>query len=45
MIKIAYCNNNIQVADMFMKALPFAKFDYLRNILEVVNFCIKMGKY
>ena len=42
-IKIAYCSTNEQLVDLFTKALPVANFEYLRNMLGVVNFSI-MGE-
>ena len=40
-IEIAYCNTDEQQADMFTKPLPLAKFEYFRDLIGVVDFCIK----
>ena len=42
-IKMAYCNTNEQLTDLFTKVLPRDKFEYLRNMLRVVSFSI-MGE-
>ncbi|WZY88683.1 hypothetical protein YC2023_045418 [Brassica napus] len=34
-IKLVYCKTNDQIADVFTKALPKARFEYLRNKLGV----------
>lgn len=40
-IQIMYCSTNDQLADMFTKPLLAAKFEYFREMIGVVNFCIK----
>ena len=40
-IELKYCNTENQVADIFTKALPRAKFEQLRNILGISEISIK----
>lgn len=40
-IQLEFCNSREQVADLFTKALPLEKFAYLRDKLQVIDFCIK----
>nr|KYP75575.1 Copia protein [Cajanus cajan] len=40
-IQLEYCSTEDQVADIFTKALPRAKFEQLRNMLGVTEICIK----
>ena len=42
-INMAYCKTNDQLDDLFTKALPRDKLEYLGNMLGVVNFNI-MGE-
>ena len=37
---MAYCKTNDQLDDLFTKALPRDKLEYLGNMLGVVNFNI-----
>ncbi|KAI9200747.1 hypothetical protein LWI28_012696 [Acer negundo] len=40
-IKMSYCSTDEQLADIFTKPLGSKKFVYFRDMLGVVNFCIK----
>nr|KYP39834.1 Copia protein [Cajanus cajan] len=40
-IQLEYCSTEYQVADIFTKALPRAKFEQLRTMLGVTEICIK----
>nr|KYP57248.1 Retrovirus-related Pol polyprotein from transposon TNT 1-94 [Cajanus cajan] len=40
-IQLVYCSTEDQVADIFTKALPRAKFEQLQTMLRVTKICIK----
>ena len=40
-IQLEYCTTEDQVADIFTKALPRAKFEELRTKLGITKICIK----
>ena len=40
-IQIKFCTTNEQLADIFTKALPKRKFEYLRDMLGITSLSIK----
>jgi hypothetical protein len=40
-IEIKFCTTNDQLADIFTKALPKGKFQYMRDMLGITSLSIK----